>query len=718
MTALVLLVAALLAGWTVAIPDRSVGTAVTDREVGREPVSSGLDVTMESLSPSQLQPGSPVQVTGTITDVEGKKWTNLKVYLVLDQVPVATPEALDTVLASEPDQVSGERIVRPGTFLELGDLEAGASLPYSLEVPFGALGLDAAPAGVYTVGIHVLADVDRVTAGRARTLVPLVPPSTQTPPVDLTVLLPLRTPLVREPDGTYADLDGVLEQVAPGGRMHNLLGLAATAQSGQAAVLLDPALVDLLIAVVDDDFSPLEGPEKTGAEADPDLQTPVNGVVSSAQRGNAAQFLADLRTVTSTVDLLVEPYGAADITAVRELGSRSLKRSITRMGALALQRAGLDAEPVLLPVGDLAPDLLAQLARRRSLVLGSEQVRAWNVTEGAGTWLRVGNATTRRGAAPVVVVDETLTEGGPEPGITDSLLQIRQRLLSETAVLAFVAAASDDQPAAPGLVYLADAEWDPGVGLAGSDLFDGLDTSWISSASLAAQLPGAEEEGRARPANVDAPGSQDAANVSLPVVQAARGIRRQATLVQSLVGSESRLLRWYDRAAALTVSSHQRADPAAAVERADTVSAQLDRLLGEVAVEGPEFVTLSSNSGSFPITVTNNLPRPITVGLSLNDSANALQFDPVPLETIDAGDSAQLTLEVGAPDLGVTAVSATLMAPNGRTFGTPAAFNLRGSVVGAVIWVAFGAGGLFLVLLVVRRLGRRVVTFRRGRVAS
>jgi len=58
------------------------------------------------------------------------------------------------------------------------------------------------------------------------------------------------------------------------------------------------------------------------------------------------------------------------------------------------------------------------------------------------------------------------------------------------------------------------------------------------------------------------------------------------------------------------------------------------------------------------------------------------------------------------------------VAPNGRTFGRPATFNLRSSVVGAVIWIAFGAGGLFLVLLVVRRLGRRIVASRRSQVAS
>ena len=715
--ALVLLGAVVLAGLTIAAPDRSVGKALTAAP-SREPVTSGLEVTMASLSPSRLQPGTPVQVTGTITDVEDKDWTNLKVYLVLDQVPVATPDALDTVLVSEPDAVTGERIADIGFFDEVGDLGAGASVGYSLEVPFRLLDLDAAPAGVYTVGVHVLADVERVTAGRVRTTMPLVPTATELPPVDLTVLLPLRTPLVREPDGTYADLDGVLAQVAPGGRMRNLLELAATAETGETTVLLDPALIDLLLAVVADDFSP---PEARGAGEDgdePDLQTPVDGVASTAQRRYAAEFLADLRSVTSTVELLAEPYGAADLTAVRELGSRSLQRSITRMGALALARAGLEADQVLLPAGDLQPDQLAPLARRRTVVLGSEQLSGWDATEGAGAWLADEDAIARRGAAPVVVADESLRQGGPEPGITDSLLQIRQRLLSETAVLAFDAAASDDASTAPGLVYLPEADWDPGVGLAGGDLFDELGTPWISWASAAAQLPDDEDRALARPVYPEELGAEEAVDVSLPVVRAARGIRSRATVLQSLLGSESGLLRWYDRAAALTVSSHQGGDPLGAAERADTVADQFDRLLGEVAVEGPDFVTLSSDSGSFPVTVTNNLPRPITVGLTLSDSANILRFDELPLETIDAGDSAQLTLEVGAPDLGVTAVTARLVAPNGRTFGTPATFNLRSSVVGAVIWIAFGAGGLFLVLLVVRRLGRRIVASRRSQVAS
>lgn len=733
--ALALLVVTLLAGAAIE-EDRTVATASTQPPdsatpgqttpltsrpvpaVAREPVTSGLDVTMESLTPSRLQPGVPVQVTGTITDVEDKDWTNLKVYLVLDQVPVATPDALDTVLVSEPDAVTGERIADIGYFDELGDLDAGQSVGYSLEVPFRLLDLDTSPPGVYTVGVHVLADVDRVTAGRVRTLMPLMSTSAELPAVDLTVMLPLRTPLVREPDGTYADLDGVLEQVAPGGRMRNLLDLAATAEAGETALLLDPALIDLLVAVVADDFSPLEDPESTDDVQEADLQTPVDGVASTAQRRYADEFLTDLGSVTSSVELLVEPYGAADLSALNELDSRSLQRTVARMGTLALERADLDGEQVLLPVGDLQPERLARLARRHTLVLGSDQVSRWDVTEGAGVRLRDADPTARRRGVPAVVVEEALSEGGPDPGITDSLLQIRQRLLSETAVLAFGAAASDDEAAAPGLVHLADADWDPGVGLAGSDFLDELATSWISSTPLADQLPGDEAAARVRPADPDELDRGGAANVSEAVVRAARGIRGSATLVQSLVGVESRLLRWYDRAAALALSSHQRDESAATAERADTVSAQLDRLLDEVVVEGPEFVTLSSDSGSFPITVTNHLPRPITVGLSLSDSANVLRFGEVPMETIGAGGSAQLTLEVGAPELGVTAVTAGLVAPNGRAFGTPAAFNLRSSVVGAVIWVAFGAGGLFLVLLVVRRLGRRVVASRRGRVAS
>lgn len=715
--------------------DRTSRSDLVREPVTSEPVTSGLDVTMESLSPSQLQPGSPVQVTGTITDVEDEEWTNLKVYLVVDEMPATTPDELDTVLASEADAVTGERITASGSFAELGDLGAGGSVGYSLDVPSRLLGLDDASPGVYTVGVHVLTDRTdggRLTAGRARTLMPLVLPGTEAPPVGLTVMLPLRTPLVREPDGTYPDLDGVLEQVGPGGRMRNLLDLAATTESGDTSLLLDPALIDLLLAVVADEFdSPLRSPpserqgpdtdetdtdetaEEDGAE-ETDLQTPVDGVVSSAQRRSAADFLDDLRGVAETVDLLAEPYGAADLTAVRSFGSRYLQRSVARAGAVALERAGLDAEPVLLPVGDLHSDQLARLAGRRTVVLGSEQLQGWDVTDGPGTWLGdtpSDAATRRRGEASVVVVDETLADGGPEPGVTDGPVQIRQRLLSETAVLSLTAGAAG-RTSAPGLVHLAGASWDPGVGQSGSGLFDALDTPWISPASLTAQLPVEGEATRARPATDLAPG------VAEYVVDAARGIRSRATIVQSLVGREVDLLRWYDRTAALTVSSHQRDDGLAAQQRAGEVADDLNRALARVGVEGPEFVTLSSDSGTFPITLTNELPRPITVGVSLRDSAGALRFGDVPLETIDAGGSAQLALEVGAPDLGVTEVTATLVTANGRTFGTAETFNLRSSVVGAYIWVAFAAGGVFLVLLVVRRLGRRIVASRRGQVPS
>ena len=132
---------------------------------------------------------------------------------------------------------------------------------------------------------------------------------------------------------------------------------------------------------------------------------------------------------------------------------------------------------------------------------------------------------------------------------------------------------------------------------------------------------------------------------------------------------------------------------------------QLDNQIGRVRIEAPEFVTLSSSSGRFPLTITNNLDWPIRVGVRLkaNDAIKIQQDEPIEVEPRQ---STTVNVQVHAEDVGVTEVTARLTTPKGRPFGEPVTFKMRSSVVGTVIWIALGAAGAIIVLAVGRRVRR------------
>jgi hypothetical protein len=119
-------------------------------------------------------------------------------------------------------------------------------------------------------------------------------------------------------------------------------------------------------------------------------------------------------------------------------------------------------------------------------------------------------------------------------------------------------------------------------------------------------------------------------------------------------------------------------------------------------------VTLSSDAGFFPITLTNGLDHPVTVGAVVTDDDGLLSVDAVEPQVLEPRTQVTLTVSVNAPSVGVTTVTVRLVTETGQAFGDPTTFPLRSSQVGTVIWYAMGAVGVFLLLLVGRRIWRRL----------
>jgi len=662
-----------------------------------EPVTSGLEVTIDQVVPASIEPGEPLQISGTVTNLDPRRWKDLQVFLVVDPIAITSREQLDAALESPADTYNGDRICTTGCsadkgqYDEAGALAPGESTTYALTVPFSLLGLEGTAPGVHTVSVHVLGervDQGRLEGadGRARILMPYL--SDAQDAVGVCVVIPLHHELQRLEDGTYDDLDELIRSISPGGLLRNRLDLVAATKDGQASLTVDPALIDVLRAIVDDDLGP-PSPDTGGNDEEQEDEA---GDEPTDDQQAAAEFLDRLELAATRSDVLIEPYGQADLQALVGRPELRLTRTVRQVGARALSDTQITGDPVLQPVGELDTQALAPLARERVIVVSSEQVRGWAIADGPTARVVDDGAT----AVPVVVADASLQAGGLAPGPSDSTLHVRQRVLAEAAMLSLAGART-------GLVFRPDDEWDPGPGAAGDELFDQLDTPWVFATNLSS-VADARRGAPVRPAPVlEAP-----APLPASVLTAAARLRRHSTTFDTVTGRDAPLRSYYQQLAVLAVSSQLRADPATAQGLADAATATIDQQLSRISVQGPEFVTLSSSSGPFPITLTNRLDRPVTVGAVIYDEERLLKVVEVEPQTIAPRTAVTVTVSVEAPSVGVTTVRVRLATENGRAFGEPVTFPLRSSMVGTVIWYAMGGIGVLLLVLVVRRIARRL----------
>jgi len=654
-------------------------------------------VTIEQLRPSSLVPGEPVVVSGTVTNLDPHRWKDLQAFLVVDSAPMTTREELDALLASPADSYNGDRIgARPGDEdtkglydNDISPLAPGASTRYEVSVPYSELNLTGTP-GVYTVSIHVLGervDQGRLDGadGRARTLVPHL--DEEQDATGLSVVIPLHYPLERAADGAYTDLDELIDSVSYGGLLRNRLDLIPAASTAQATLMVDPALIDAL----SDTAAGVTGPPVPGADDRRRAEEDADSTADTADQVAAEEFLSRLELAATRSNVLVEPYGQADLTALEERPRLRLQRTLERVEQRVFEGFALPGEAVVRPAGELVPTALDRIARRRLVLVSSDQVERW--TAGDGPRGLVLDEEGRR--VPVLVADAALEAGGPAPGPSDGPLQLRQRVLAEAALQSVAG-----EP--PGLLFLPSEDWDPGPGTLGADLFDQLDTPWTYPASLPS-LDGPGARARIRAADVRA-----APPLPPYVLRTAAALRRRAKIYESVTGTRDTLVPYYEQAAALALSSKLRSDPENARRLALESRAMVDAQLDLITVEGPEFVTLSSDAGFFPITLTNGLDHPVTVGAVISDDDGLLTVVEVEPQLLEPRSQVTLTVSVEAPSVGVTTVKVRLVTESGLRFGDRAAFPLRSSMVGTVIWYAMGAVGAFILLLVVRRIGRRL----------
>jgi hypothetical protein len=326
--------------------------------------------------------------------------------------------------------------------------------------------------------------------------------------------------------------------------------------------------------------------------------------------------------------------------------------------------------------------------------------------------------STGSGVLSTIVVEPTLLAGGPA-GANRSLL-VRQRFLAETALVAM----GIPKRATYRLVAALPRDFTGGAAI-DSILNPPVRATWLHARPLAEAL------GTNAPpytATATEPKAARANELSGSVIAALKRYLRAsgwlATITKTTpppsgkpatpeqAAAQSAVDRGYLRSSSIA----WRTDPDGGIELAHALTRAVRRQLTQVRLSAPKVVTLSGASGSFPVTVTNELSLPVTVRVRLTSLDPTVVGSLTPQEsTVDAQRRNSLKFTASSDHSGVATVEAQLFTPDGHALGAPTRFTVRATQYGIVGWVILGAG---VVLLLAAAAIRNIRDYRRRRASA
>lgn len=666
---------------------------------------SPLVVTIDNLAPSTIPTTGRVRVSGTVTNRDVETWTSIAVYAFISDVPMTTTAELEAATETPPDELVGRRVVTEGTYDEIERLDPGESASYTIRVPRSEL--EVTDAGVYWFGAHALgtsgSGADEFADGRARTFLPLVPRNQNS--VDAALVVPIRRQILHEADGSIADLDVWTETLSPGGSLRSLVDLGVASGSRSVSWLVDPAVVDAVTRIAafnpprslastvpdeaeggdpadsdeSDTASPSASPTEDGEEP---AEEPSPEVQAAAEA--ATSWLERLEEGLEGSQILALPYGDVDVAAAAAHDPGTYRRARARSIG-DLQPFGLATTPaVSSPTGYLDLDGI-RLVEPGATVLVTDRMFSTSAPAVAHTAGRT-----------LGVISSGAASGGPGPNERRSPLAVRQRIVSEAAVRALT-------PGRKPLIVVFPSTWrpDPADGF-----FEGLDLDWLDLTSVGTAM---QRTGTNVPAErLVYPESQARIELSASNFLAANRLVDAGATLQNLLTQNDEVADEVADEALSDTSYSSRLRPETARVSAEQSIAWIGEQLASVDINAPKAVILSSGSGRFAATVSNELDEPVTVRIqAVADPPLEVE---VPAESIQLAANSKTTvlLNASSDGLGVRSVLLRLTDTDDVPIGSSDALPIRSNQVSNVIWLIIGTGVALLFGAILMRLFRRV----------
>ncbi len=694
-----------------------------------------LAITIDQLTPSAIPDRGMVRISGFVTNNDTTTWSTINVRPFISATPLTDPAQLAEAATLPADQVVGDRISDERYKYFIEELAPGDSAPYSIAVPRSALGVSTP--GVYWFGVHALGEGpegrDDFTDGRARTFLPLVPDA-RPGQEQAAVVIPLRHQLVYQDDGSLDDLAAWTQTLKPDGRLRSLVDFGASSGDRTVSWVVDPALIDAVRRLArgnpprslepnldpgqDDgeDTGDGEGGQTdgSGASADPsssdaatedpaptadpeaepdspldlDALDPVVKAAASAAQAWLARLGAAMRPEDEVLTL---PYGDVDVAAAAAHDPSLYQRAVARAGT-SLPGFDVTTTPVVSsPSGYLSTQALSATDPDTTVLLTDAMFAA------------PAPAVADTDGHRVVVTSEGAAAGGPGPDSRTALVAMRQRLLAEAAVRFL---RGDQAPVTMMLPH----DWNPA---GGGSFFSGLDADWLDLTSVGAVA----RTGTPRTVagtTLRYPRWQQAAELDQPNFASADALIRSGASLQSLLTLNNVVSGTVADQALGTTSYSARTKPIINRASADQSRTWIDGKLREVSVSvSGKAVTLSSSSGRFQATVTNDLDQPVTVALDAEADGGVAIDGPRRVE-IPAGGRQAVLLTARTDENGIHKVTLLVTDKRGTPLGGSTALTVRSAQVSNVIWLFLGTGMALLFGAIGVRLFRRVRGARRA----
>lgn len=471
----------------------------------------------------------------------------------------------------------------------------------------------------------------------------------------------------------------------------------------------------------DSTFLPLVGPTAEPVEttvvipllgpAESDELHPVDAVAADAERLSrvidaASAIPAAGRTVvvdphlidlldraeqTEVLDRLLElvrdsqsyvlDYAHPDQTVLAARTSAELLASVDRATRHITERFSISAPRASrIQAGTLTESVLAQLPDR--------VVFAWPTD--VPDWRRMDGSVVTAGSRSVVV-----TAPLPGPGREGPAAITAQRLLSTAALTDFTRRVAPT--AADRVAVVLPTRWEPGD--EPGALAAAFDADFVHPVTIADQISTAREY-------TGAFGGPSQAVISVSQVQQAQRLLDLGDLMARLDVDAAGALVTTDQAVSAALSTRWIDQPEAGLAATRSASRMLADDLEQISVSVPSAVTLSSATGSFPLTISNLSDRTISVGVNLDPSNRGIRIEPVNPIEVEPGSRRTIDVSVDMVDQQSTVMIARPVTADGETFGDLAVFNLRASNVGTIIWVALGVATAGFVATIARRFWR------------
>jgi hypothetical protein len=312
--------------------------------------------------------------------------------------------------------------------------------------------------------------------------------------------------------------------------------------------------------------------------------------------------------------------------------------------------------------------------------------------------------TTAAGPLDVLVADAELGRAlAGDLRDTGTATLAAQRFLADTALITL------ERPLVARSVLVAPPRaWSPPSAWLAGLLAEVRRAPWLQTVSTTTlqQAPPAPE---LRQATVTYPPAAAARELPRPYLADVRRAANDAARLTGVLTRPEAVTERYDAALLRALSSSWRGNLTPARSYLTGLRSQLTAERNRVRVIGRDLVTLSSRTGTIPVTVTNETNQSVTLRIALLPKVpSRLEVGAPQQVRIGAGRKITVKVPAVAYANGLTPVDVQVQTPDGRAYGPRTTLRVNATNYGSVgLVVVFGAGLLLFVAGLVRRLLRR-----------